>query len=252
MEIQLLGPLTLVHGEVRQHVCSKRVRTVLALLALPPGTPLQFEQLMEELWGDRELENMRNALQANVLRARKILGTLTGRRGDEVVRTVSGGYVLDLDPQSVDANRFLSLAARGSARVQSEPEESVRLLEQALNEWRGPALFDIYEGPRIQLETAHLQEQRLCAREDLIAAKLSLGDARGVIPELLQLIAQHPGRERFSEQLMLALYRNGRQTEALDVFHRTRRWMVKELGLEPGRGLSRIYQSILTQDAALG
>ncbi|WNF27998.1 AfsR/SARP family transcriptional regulator [Streptomyces sp. C11-1] len=248
----MLGTLTLIQGQEQHHVVSKRVRTVLALLSLPSGTPVLFEQLMEELWGERELENMRNALQANAVRLRKILAQLTGRRGDELLRTVSGGYLLDLPPDAVDAHRFLSLAARGSARVESDPAEAVRLLEAALNLWHGPALFGMYEGPRLQLEAAHLEEQRLCAREDLVAAKLGMGEERGVIAELRQLIAQHPGRERFSEQLMLALYRNGRQTEALDVFHHTREWLVKELGLDPGRNLYRLYQSILTQEAVLG
>ncbi|MFB6613114.1 BTAD domain-containing putative transcriptional regulator [Streptomyces sp. NPDC085524] len=251
MEVQLLGTATVVCGDVRRPIASKRVRTVLALLSLPPCTPMTAEQLMEELWGGEELENMRNALQANVLRLRKILGALTGRRGDEILCTVNGGYMLDLPRHTVDAQHFLDLAVRGSALVRSDPSEAVRLLEEGLLLWRGPALLDMYEGPRLQLEAAHLEEQRLCAREDLIAAKLGTGDERGVIFELRRLTSQHPGRERFSEQLMLALYRDGRQTEALDVFHRTRRWLVEELGLEPGRNLSRIYQSILTQDAVL-
>ncbi|MFG3107526.1 AfsR/SARP family transcriptional regulator [Streptomyces tendae] len=250
MEVQLLGSVTVIHDDVRRHVVSKRVRTVLALLSLPPGTPILYEQLMAELWGERELENMRNALQANVLRLRRLLGSLTGRRGDEVLRTVSGGYLLDLAPDAVDAQRFLSLAARATA--ERDPDKTVSLLEEALGLWRGPALFDLYEGPRLQLETAHLEEQRLCAREDLVAARLRIGEGRGVIPELRQLTAQHPGRERLSQLLMLALYRDGRQTEALDVFHRTRQWLVKELGLEPGRDLSQVYQSILTQDVMLG
>jgi DNA-binding SARP family transcriptional activator len=248
MELQLLGSLTVLQNGRQHHLASKRVRTVLALLALSPGQPVGFDHLVDQLWAERRMENSRNALQANIGRLRKFLETVTGDRGDQLVRTLHGGYVLNLPPEAVDAHSFLSLAERGAAAAARRPEEAVRLLEQALRLWRGPALFDLYEGSRLQLEATHLDEQRLSAREDLIAAKLTLGEVHGIISELRQLTTEHPGRERFSEQLMLALYRNGRQTEALDVFHRTRQWLVSELGLEPGRGLAEVYRSILSQD----
>ncbi|GAB7188271.1 hypothetical protein ATKI12_8102 [Kitasatospora sp. Ki12] len=248
MELQLLGSLTVVRNGRRHNLASKRVRTVLALLALAPGQPVGFDHLVDQLWADRRMENSRNALQANIGRLRKFLESVTGDRGDQLVHTLYGGYLLNLPSEAVDAHRFLSLAERGgAAAAASRPEEAVRLLEEALRLWRGPALLDLYEGPRLQLEASHLDEQRLSAREDLIAAKLALGEERGIISELKQLTTQYPGRERFTEQLMLALYRNGRQTEALDVFHRTRRWLVSELGLEPGRSLAEVYRSILSQ-----
>jgi DNA-binding SARP family transcriptional activator len=252
MEIQILGSLAVTHGESRYGVASTRVRTILALLAVSPGTPLPFDQLVDELWADRPMGNARNALQANVGRLRKLLESVTGRRGDELVRTVGSGYSLEIAAESVDARRFLDLAAEGAAHVEHQPARAVELLETALGLWRGPALFDVCDGMRCRIEAARLDERRLSAREDLITAKLANGEERGVVPELRQLAAEHPERERFSEQLMLALYRDGRQTEALDVFHRARRRLASELGLEPGRALRRLYQAILVQDAVLG
>ena len=252
MEIQILGSLALAHGEHRYAVASTRVRTVLALLAMSPGTPLPFDQLVDELWAEKRMGNARNALQANVGRLRKLLESITGRRGDQLVRTVGSGYALEIPPESVDARRFVDLADQGAADVERHPEQAVRLLETALGLWRGPALFDVCDGMRCRIEAARLDERRLGAREDLITAKLATGEQRGIVPELRQLAAEHPERERFSEQLMLALYRDGRQTEALDVFHTARQRLVSELGLEPGRALRRLYQAILVQDAVLG
>lgn len=252
MEIQILGSLALAHGNDRYAVASTRVRTILALLAVSPGTPLPFDQLVDELWADRRMGNARNALQANVGRLRKLLESVTGRRGDELVRTVGSGYALEIPADSVDARRFVDLADQGATNVERHPATAVRQLEAALGLWRGPALFDVCDGMRCRIEAARLDERRLSAREDLITAKLATGEQRGIVPELRQLTAEHPERERFSEQLMLALYRDGRQTEALDVFHHARRRLASELGLEPGRALRQLYQAILVQDAVLG
>ncbi|MCC2274672.1 AfsR/SARP family transcriptional regulator [Streptomyces sp. ET3-23] len=252
MEIQILGSLALAQGSQRWGVASKRVSAVLALLALNPGMPVPFDQLVDELWGDRLIANARNALQANVTRLRKLLSSLSGRPGSELVRTISGGYLLDITPESVDAHRFLALADRGAQLVPTDPALAAEVLEQALGLWRGAALLDVSEGFRCRMEAAHLDERRLTAYEDLVTAKLAAGRDRVSVPELSRLAAEHPGRERLSELLMLALYREGRQTEALEVFHGTRRRLAVEMGLEPGRSLHEIYEAILNQDDALG
>ncbi len=252
MEIQILGSLVLVAGDQRTSIASRRVRTVLALLALSPGTAVPFDQLVDEIWADKPIGNARNALQANILRLRKLLELVTGRPGDELVRTVGGGYQLVVPADSVDAHRFLSLAKRGSVKGRNRPDEAIELLEEALRLWRGPALFDVCDGLRCRIEAARLDERRLGAREDLIAAKLAVGAERGVVSELRQLTAEHPERERFSEQLMLALYRDGQQIKALEVFHHARKRLANELGLEPGRALRQLYQAILVQDRMLG
>ncbi|SDL37512.1 DNA-binding transcriptional activator of the SARP family [Lentzea albidocapillata subsp. violacea] len=252
MEIRILGSLAVTREGQEREIASARVRTVLALLALPPGVPLPAAQLVEELWSGKPLGNARNALHANITRLRKLLESVTGRKGDEVLRTVSGGYLLDVPKNCVDGYRFLDLAERGAAKVQRHPAMAIELLEEALRLWRGPALLDVCDGARCRMEATHLNERRLSAREDLITAKLANGDQRGVVPELNLLTAQYPERERFSEQLMIALYRDGRQTEALDVFHHTRKRLASEMGLEPGRGMRQLYEAILVQDKVLG
>lgn len=252
IEIQVLGSVTLVHDGQRFEVSSRRVRTVLALLALSWRTPLRFEYLMDELWADKSLGNARNALQASMVRLRRMLERVTGRPGDTLVRTVGGGYLLDVQHDAVDANRFLDLAERGARHVEREPELAIELLERALLLWRGAALSDVGDGLRCRIEAARLDERRLAAREDLITAKLTSGASRAVLPELWELTSEYPERERFSEQLMLALYRSGRQTEALDVFHHTRKRLASEMGLEPGRALRQLYQAILVHDQVLG
>ncbi|HEX6339705.1 AfsR/SARP family transcriptional regulator [Umezawaea sp.] len=251
MQIQILGAVALAHGDRRIGVAARQVRTLLALLALSPGTPVPFDRLVEELWAGKVMGNARNALQANVVRLRKLLEGLADRPGDELVRTLGSGYVLDVDADSIDAYRFRDLADLGSSCVTRRPAEAIDLLERALRLWRGPALFDVGDGLRFRIEAARLDERRLSAREDLIAAKLANGEDRGVVSELKQLAAEYPERERFSEQLMVALYRNGRQTEALDVFHHTRRRLAAELGLEPGHALRELYQAILVHDQVL-
>jgi SARP family transcriptional regulator, regulator of embCAB operon len=255
LNIDFLGPLAVSSAGRRSDVGSRKVRTVLAILALSPGVPIPFHLLVDELWADKPMGNARNALQANIARLRKILTNARaaeGADGDEVIHTVSSGYLLDVPPESVDAHRFRTLADLGAARVESSPREAIVLLEQALRLWRGPALFDVLDGERCRAEAARLDERRLTAREDLIAARLANAEERSVVPELKQLVAEHPERERLSEQLMLALYRTGRQTEALNVFHYIRSWLGDELGLEPGRSLRSLYQAILAQDVVLG
>ncbi|MGA6161977.1 AfsR/SARP family transcriptional regulator [Amycolatopsis magusensis] len=251
MEIDLLGSLSLTHGGRRYGVGSRKVRTVLALLALSPGKALSLEQLSDELWGETSIANSRNALQANIARLRKLLESVTGQPGEELVRTVSGGYLLDVPPDSVDTSRFLTLSRRGAGLVETVPQEAIELLRESLLLWRGGALLDVLDGSRCRSAAAHLDERRLTVQEDLIAARLAVGDERGVVHELRQLVAENPGRERLSEYLMLALYRTGRQSEAVSVFHRTRGWLGTELGLEPGRTMRQLYQAILVQDRVL-
>lgn len=225
---------------------------MLALLALSPGSAVSHDRIASELWPGRQLGNTRNALQANVLRLRKLIGAVTGSRGDELVRTVSSGYVFDVPAEAVDCHRFVTLSERGSALVETDPRLAVDLLGQALSLWHGQALSDVGDGPVSRLDAEWLEELRLTAREDLISAKLRMGAERGVVYELKRLTAEHPERERLHEQLMLVLYRNGRQTEALDVFHQVRRRLAAEFGLSPSQGMSDLYRSILMHDQVLG
>ncbi|MFJ4435746.1 BTAD domain-containing putative transcriptional regulator [Streptomyces sp. NPDC088923] len=252
MDIQVLGSVSVRYGSRPHTVGSKRLTAILALLALSPGRAVSADQLEDELWAGRPLANARNALQASVGRLRRHLCAITGRPGDELIRTTASGYQLDVPAHLVDAQRFREQAAGGSALVARDPALAALALEDALALWRGPALMDVHDGLRLRIAAADLEERRITAYEDLITARLAV-DPRGIsLPELRAIAAEHPERERLSELLMLALYHAGRQSEALDVFHRARRRLAEEMGLEPGRALHRAYQAILEQDDALG
>ncbi|MFL6121388.1 BTAD domain-containing putative transcriptional regulator [Actinophytocola sp.] len=253
MRIDILGTLSLIDMNGRKiNIGSRKLRTLVALLALSPRTPVPIDDLVDELWAERPISNARNALQANVARLRKLVEIVSGRPGDELIRTSGAGYILDIPPADVDAHEFVALADDGAKILEERPEEAADLLNRALRLWRGPALADVLDGVRCQSGAGHLEERRLAAREDLVAARLATGRERDVVCELRQLVAEHPERERLSEQLMLALYRTGRQTEALNVFHYLRNWLDDELGLQPNRAICFLYQAILSQDTVLG
>ncbi|WP_244178797.1 AfsR/SARP family transcriptional regulator [Streptomyces rubellomurinus] len=252
MDISILGPLLIGDDQRTVRLRAKKNRVMLTMLALNAGRVVAFDELIDELWGEAPLKNARNALQATVKRMRKSLAELGLERHDrELVRTVDNGYLLDVPEGAVDAYRFLRTAERGAGLVEHRPYEAMGTLREALAMWRGPALLDTSDGPWCRAVALRLDEQRRTAREDLIAAQLQAGEAGAVVPELKQLLAQHPERERFSEQLMIALYRCGRPSEAVDTFHRTRRWLDEELGLAPSRRLHHLYQAILVQDPSL-
>lgn len=251
MEIGVLGAVSItLNGESRR-IRAGKPRTILATLALEAGSAVSYGDLAEELWdGNPPDGNVRNALQAHAARLRKVVDQEGGSTGT-VLRAVNNGYLLDIPRRSVDSNRFLALANEGSAAVSSSPERAVELLEEALRLWHGPALLDAGEGLRCRAAAALLEDRRLTVHGDLIAARLTTGDERRAVAELRQLVAQHPTRERFCDQLMLALYRCGRQGDALDVFHQTRQRLDEELGLEPGVQLQRRHIEILAHDPAL-
>jgi DNA-binding SARP family transcriptional activator len=252
MHIQLLGSLTISQGDRRCVLTSSRAATVLALLALSPRVPVPIERLVDDVWSEHGITNARNALHANIRRLRKMFDGFSGQSGDKVVRTVRGGYLLDVPADAIDAHHFLALAQQGSVALERQPEEAMQLLEMALGLWRGPALLNLREGLRLRLEAASLDERRLSVCEDVATAKLAVGRGRFMTSELRKLAAEHPERERLVELLMLALYDDGRQAEALDVFHSARQQLIGDLGLEPGRALNRLYQAIVSQDESLG
>lgn len=250
MHISILGPLLVGDGQRTTGLRAKKIRVMLAMLALNPGQVVSFDELIDELWADVPLKNARNALQANATRLRKTLESL-GPEGSGLLHTVENGYVLNAPADVLDAQRFLQTSEQGAMVVNSRPQEAIAILQDSLALWRGPALLDASDGPRCRAAALRLDEQRKTARDNLIEAQLQAGEAGVVVPQLQQLLAQHPERERFSEQLMTALYQSGRQSEAIDIFHRTRKWLDRELGLKPSRRLSHLYQAILTQDPSL-
>lgn len=252
MHINILGPVSVAADGELHGIQANKVRAMLATLALDAGRAVAHGDLADELWAGRPLGNTRNALQAHATRLRKVLdGHRPCRPGAAVLRAVRGGYLLDVPPGCVDGDRFLDLATRGAAALSVAPERAIELLQAALELWRGPALLDAGDGLRCRGAAALFDERRLTVREDLIRARLTVGDAARAVAELRRLVAQHPLRERFCELLMLGLYRTGRQAEALELFHVTRRRLDEELGVQPGIVLQRRHTEILSQDPAL-
>lgn len=251
MEIWLLGPLEVHDGDRLVSVRGRHQRAILALLALNAGRVMAAERLIELLWGDEAPPSAANALQVHVSNLRKVLEP----HGQPYRLLVSNesGYALKIDPDQVDFARFELLVDRGhKALVRGEVVQCALLLGEAANLWRGSALADLTDQPWSAGEARRLEELRLAAVEDRIEAELALGRHSELIAELEAMIALHPFRERLRGQLMLALYRAGRQAEASDVYQKTREALVEELGMEPGLELQQLLKAILNQEASLG
>jgi DNA-binding SARP family transcriptional activator len=241
MEIRLLGPLE-VRDEDRVVTLPRRQqRALLAALALRAGEVVSTDRLVADLWGERAPASATGSLQNTVSALRKALG-----RG--VVLTQAPGYRLALEPERVDAHRFEQLLA--AAR---DGDEATRapLLGEALALWRGPALADLDEEDFARLAAARLDELRVTAQEERIDAELALGRHGSLVGELETLVAAHPLRERLRGQLMLALYRCGRQAEALEVYRAARLALADELGLDPSPELQELERRVLRQDPSL-
>jgi len=244
-----LGPLEALDGERPIALPRGRGRALLARLVLDAGRVVSTDRLIEDLWSDAPPPTVQTALHGLVSDLRKRLEPMRNR-GDApaVLRTAPPGYVLAVEPTCVDANRFRRLL--DEARAAEIGERAARLRE-ALALWRGPALADFAYEPFAQSEIAALEELRLAAIEERIDAELALGRESAVVAELEALVAEHPFRERLRSQLMLGLYRSGRQADALEVYRHARRTLVEELGIEPGAALRQLEQAILRQDPSL-
>jgi predicted ATPase/DNA-binding SARP family transcriptional activator len=247
VEVDLLGPLQVCSdaGEVVP-LGSAKLRTLLALLALHPGQVVSADRLVEGLWGEHPPAGTANALQSLVAKLRRALGP------DEVVRTARPGYVLDVPADAVDTGRFDLLVDRGRKAVaDGNPSDAAAAFRGALALWRGEALADFRYDDWAQAEITRLSEARLAAFEDRVAADLECGRHTEMVGELEAAVAEAPLRERLRGELMLALYRSGRQAEALRMFQDARRHLADELGLEPGPELRRLEVAIAAQDPAL-
>jgi DNA-binding SARP family transcriptional activator/tetratricopeptide (TPR) repeat protein len=245
LEFRVLGPLEAVRGGSPVRLGGRKQRSLLAAFVLHPGEFLSTDRLIDELWrGDSGGATAR--LQVHVSQLRKTLGA-----DGELVETRPGGYVLAASADAIDAHRFERLAEHGRvALAGGEAGEARRMFRSALGMWRGPALGDLAYEPVGERDAARLEEIRLVATEDLIDANLALGRHRAIVGELEGLVAEHPLRERLRVQLMLALYRSGRQADALDAYAAARSEL-SEQGLDPGPELEALQVSILRQDPEL-
>jgi DNA-binding SARP family transcriptional activator/ABC-type branched-subunit amino acid transport system substrate-binding protein/DNA-binding beta-propeller fold protein YncE len=253
MEFRILGPLEVAEHGSRLEIGRGKERSVLAILLLHANEVVSSERLIDELWGEAPPATAAKTVQVYVSRLRKALAS-DGSRGlpDGVLLTRGGGYALRVEPGQLDAECFQQgLAQAERSLAAGAPAEVSETLRRALALWRGPALADFAYEPFAELEIARLEELRLVAIEQRIDADLELGRHAAVVAELDTLVARHPLRERFWEQLMLGLYRSGRQTEALQAFRRARHVLVEDAGLEPGEPLRALERAILAHDPAL-
>jgi DNA-binding SARP family transcriptional activator len=240
MEFRLLGPLEIRTSDGTLPLGGEKQRALLALLLLNANRVVARDRLVDELWGERPPETAVATIQVYVSRLRKLLpeGTLATR---------PPGYVLAVEPDAVDLQRFERLV--GAAR-DADPARSSELLREALALWRGPPLAEFAEEPFARAAAGRLEELRLAALEQRVEADLELGRHAELVGELEGLVAEHPHRERLHGQLMLALYRAGRQADALAAYRRARA-ALDELGLEPGAALRQLERQILAQDPEL-
>jgi DNA-binding SARP family transcriptional activator len=247
MEYRILGPLEAFDGERRLPLGGTRQRSVLAMLLLHGNEALTRDVIIDRLWGEEPPATAAKVLQNCISALRK---ELPG--GVETLRTVGGAYSLALGPDELDRDRFERLVAEGRVAVSEEQHaEAAERLREALGLWRGAPLSDFTYAAFAQEEITRLEELHVAALEDRIDADLALGRHDQLTPELEALVTRHPLRERLRHQLMLALYRGGRQAEALDAYRSARRAMLAELGLEPGRALQDLERAILAQDPSL-
>jgi DNA-binding SARP family transcriptional activator len=241
LEFRVLGPLEVRrNGEVISIPAPKQ-RALLGVLLLHANEPVPQDELIDLLWGDDAPPSARASLQNQVHAIRRVLGA-------EVVERQPGGYVVHVEPGRLDLERFEQLVAEAR---RSAPRERAARLREALACWRGPALVEFPSEPFAQHEIGRLEEERLSAIEDRIDADLALGLHAEVAGELEGLIERHPLRERLWAQLMLALYRSGRQADAVSTYRRAHRAFADELGIEPGSHLRDLQRAMLAQSPAL-
>ena len=252
MQFQILGPLEVRRQGRQVALGAAKQRALLAILLVHANELVSTDRLIDELW-PQPPETAANTLQVYVGKLRKALEPGRARGAPaEVLITRAPGYMLRVEAGQLDAERFESLLADGSrAREAGESPAAAELLRDALALWRGDALAEFTYEPFAQDEIARLEELRTIALEERLEADLALGRHTAVLGELEALVREHPLRERLRGQLMLALYRCGRQADALEVYRQTRETLDEELGLSPGPALERLQTAILRQEPAL-
>jgi DNA-binding SARP family transcriptional activator len=243
MEFRILGPLEVLDEGRPLLLPGPRQRGLLALLLLHANEVVSADRLIDELWPGEAPESGAAALQASVSRLRKALGS-----GGALLATVAPGYVLRIAPDQLDLYRF---ERRVEEAVGADPSTAAEKLREALALWRGAPLADFGYESFAQAAIGRLEELRLLALEKRVDADLALGRHAELVPELEALVLEHPLREGLRVQLMLALYRAGRQADALEAYQEARKTLVDELGIEPSPALQELEKAILRHDASL-
>jgi DNA-binding SARP family transcriptional activator len=241
LEFRVLGALEVWRDGELVSVSAPKQRALLSLLLLRANEPVAQDELIDRLWDGDVPRTARASLQNQIHALRKLLGS-------EALERQPAGYVLHVEPRKLDLRRFEQLVAQAR---RAEAKERAAKFGEALALWRGPAFAELSGRPFVQPEITRLEEERLAALEERIDADFELGRDVGLVPELGSLVDRHPLRERLWGQLMLALYRAGRQADALAAYRRAHRTFVEELGIEPGVVLRELQRAILVQDEAL-
>jgi len=245
LEYRVLGPLEATVDGQPVALGPPRHRALLVLLLAQANQVVPSTRLIDELWGEDPARSAANILQGAVSQLRKALGK-------DAIETRGSGYAVRVEPDQLDVHRFERLADAGSAALETARyDEAAASLAEALGLWRGEALGDLAGEDAVYQVAARLEELRLTVRERLLEAELGRGRHADVLPDVQVLTREHPLRERPHGLLMLALYRCGRQAEALEAYRATRTRLVEELGIEPGPALQELEQQILRQDAVL-
>jgi DNA-binding SARP family transcriptional activator len=246
LDFRILGPLEVVDEAGPVRLGGPKQRTTLAILLLNANRVVPVERFADDLYSGSPPITAVAQVQRQISELRKVLGSTP------LIETRSPGYAIRISREQLDLNRFERLTQDADrAFGRGEARRAANLLREALEMWRGGALADFAWEPFAQTSIARLEEIRLAALEQRIEAELALGRHAEQVGELEQLVAEHPLREGFRRQLMLALYRSGRQAEALDVYRTTRDALVQEFGIEPTPALRELERAILTQDPAL-
>ncbi|MEU6393847.1 AfsR/SARP family transcriptional regulator [Streptomyces sp. NPDC046939] len=261
MDIEVLGALSVRENGAQITPTAPKPRQVLALLALHADQVVPVSALMEELWGANPPRTARTTLQTYILQLRELITAARERSGvqglgggkwraaKDVLMTMPGGYLLSSGDGRSDVRMFDHLAGLGYRAMDAgDFAGAARQLREALTLWSGAAFADVQAGAQLEMEIKRLHESRLCALERRIEAELHLGRHREALAELTVLVNRYRTHESLHAQFMLALYRSGRRSEALDVYRRLRATLVRDLGLEPTAGLRRLQQYILAAD----
>jgi DNA-binding SARP family transcriptional activator len=248
VDFRLLGPVEAWADERQLAIGPRKQRFVLAVLALKVNQMVSVDRLVDLTWSDSPPRTARHAIHVRVSQLRAMLAKAAGNRAGVEIVTHGSTYLLRADPMRVDAHRFRALVS--DALAQSDDINRSSLLRRALELWRGPVLADVAAPTTDQL-CRGLDEARLAALEEWFDAELRLGRHSTIIDELTELAALHPYRQRLLAQLMLALYRAGREADAVYAYRRARHRLVNELGLDPGPRLQKLASAILSADPAL-
>jgi len=250
VQVLVLGPVEMTYRGTPVPVAGRKQRAVLATLATTPGQVVSVEALIDAVWGESPPDGVDHSLQQHVSALRKLIAGTGHPDAGAVVARRGAGYVLAAD--GVDSDHFEATAAAGfAASRDARTAEAIDLLTAARDQWRGPAFVDARDTPRLSAAATRLDGLRLAVLETRFDALLDSGRNGEIVGDLQAVIEEHPLHEQFRRQLMLALYRTGRQADALAAFQSTRRVLIEELGIEPSAELRAMEQAILQQSADL-